>query len=64
MGNNISHPPSQLKILKKTIFYTSDAHAPTTHIHDKVVEELIKNCKNTNNKSDICKIVNSSQKKE
>ena len=61
MGNNISNPPSQLKVMEKLVSHTPNAHAPTTHIHDKVVEELIEECKNDNNKSDICEIVNSSQ---
>jgi len=62
MGNNISNPPSQLKVIEKIVTHTPNAHAPTTHLHDEAVEKMIKNCNNANNEADICKYVNSSQK--
>ena len=48
MGNNISTPPSPLKVIERLdqpvhiahlVTHTTDAHAPTTHIHDEAVAE-------------------------
>ena len=67
MGNNISTPPSPLKVIERLhqpvhiahlVTHTTDAHAPTTHTHDEAVAEIIKNCNNANNEADICKYVN------
>jgi hypothetical protein len=56
MGNNISTPPQTGSLVRKTVTHTPNAHAPTTHTHDKIMQDLNTSC-TKDGTQDMCKFL-------